>query len=1193
MFEKSLTDLIRGIRANKKNEQKYIAACIQECRQEVKNNDHDVKATAILKLTYLQMHGYDMSWASFNVVEVMSSTKFLQKRSGYLAATQSFRQDTDVLMLTTNLLKKLFLKYPEALRLSFPRLKEKLDDPDPSVVCSVVNVICELARKNPKNYLSLAPQLFKILNSSSNNWMLIKIIKLFGALTPLEPRLAKKLLPSITQQIQTTQAMSLLYECIHTVITGGMLNLGGSSDSLAAMCVNKLRIFLEDQDQNSLAKILPTHPKLVSEHKDIILKCIDDLDISIRLRALDLVVGMVNKKNCADIIKRLMAHLLPSSNSDPSTSYPPPSTLLEPAYRENIINRIIYICSQNSYSNITNFEWYIAVLVDLTYVAEVNVGVLLAQQIMDVGVRVKSVRKYCVKIMQRLISDSTLLENCKLLDSNAEVLYAAAWISGEFCSYLENHVETIEFLVQPGVTKLSHSVQAVYIHAVLKIYSYWANSLIYNWDDDAKQELIQITAKLKDKIGIFGSCTDLEVQERAYNIREIFSIIHQNLVNGENNFQDENVYSPAKAPTIITELSPLFFSYELNPVAPKAQKKVPIPEGLDLDAWINEPLPVSESSESEEEEESYGYGYGQKFGGSGDLIFSSGNGTTVGRRRGRKNGRKGGYESEENEEILEKRLNERRERIKNDPYYINVDDKKAPLKLSKSVGLTSPRKIEEIDVDSIPVVRLSMNEFDFKSNKKFSGKSKRSKGTKKTDRRSPSPPSMPPVIYTDIGEMPENATISDDEKEAKNNIVRQTVWNSSEKNGGILDVDFSGVANVDLSTPLGEDEKFPQMRVYLSPEEVRRVEEEKRTKMLLEAAQLKKNKSDKSKSKSGSQTSSKITSNSTSKARNKRVENEEKPIKKKKVSKKKNTDETGPMKKSKKTGYKKKSKKKSASEQVIFENIQDTNGPYEIIKMPVKTLLDLDELRVSYTLHLGTDIEIKNEPPVIIAEFTLQNKISDNSLTQLSFTFESTSDIQFENASLEIGELQSNEQKEIHIEFKVLGIVGVRLNVSGNVSYTTPQLDEEEATIHDIPIKFELPLSVFMLNLPKITPEQFSSIVSDSSKFPFSGSTLIQLNPTDRTFEQTFQDELIRLTSIATGTRIVQEIPSAITIYGKSVQGYQVAGLAKLFIEQNVEENELNDHNIKANIRIEIKCTEQAFMDGLIREIDNMFKEIL
>ena len=52
------------------------------------------------------MLGYDMSWASFNVVEVMSSARFHLKSVGYLAAVQSFNQDTDVLMLTTNLLKK-------------------------------------------------------------------------------------------------------------------------------------------------------------------------------------------------------------------------------------------------------------------------------------------------------------------------------------------------------------------------------------------------------------------------------------------------------------------------------------------------------------------------------------------------------------------------------------------------------------------------------------------------------------------------------------------------------------------------------------------------------------------------------------------------------------------------------------------------------------------------------------------------------------------------------------------------------------------------------------------------------------------------------------------------------------------------------------------------------------------------------
>lgn len=63
MFEKSLTDLIRGIRANKKNEQKYIAVCLQEIRNEVKSNDLDIKSTAVAKLTYVSLlYSYQDEW---------------------------------------------------------------------------------------------------------------------------------------------------------------------------------------------------------------------------------------------------------------------------------------------------------------------------------------------------------------------------------------------------------------------------------------------------------------------------------------------------------------------------------------------------------------------------------------------------------------------------------------------------------------------------------------------------------------------------------------------------------------------------------------------------------------------------------------------------------------------------------------------------------------------------------------------------------------------------------------------------------------------------------------------------------------------------------------------------------------------------------------------------------------------------
>lgn len=76
----------------------------------------DLKATALMKLTYLEMFGHDMSWASFNVLEVMAAPKYEQKRVGYLAAVQSFRSDTEVLMLAENQLKKVWPVHEQAIQ---------------------------------------------------------------------------------------------------------------------------------------------------------------------------------------------------------------------------------------------------------------------------------------------------------------------------------------------------------------------------------------------------------------------------------------------------------------------------------------------------------------------------------------------------------------------------------------------------------------------------------------------------------------------------------------------------------------------------------------------------------------------------------------------------------------------------------------------------------------------------------------------------------------------------------------------------------------------------------------------------------------------------------------------------------------------------------------------------------------------
>ncbi|KAF5383966.1 hypothetical protein D9757_006977 [Collybiopsis confluens] len=788
MWERTLQDLIRGLRANKADEAKFIAKAIEEIRQEIKSDDMALKSGAVLKLTYLDMMGYDMSWAAFHVVEVMSSPKLHLKAVGYLAAVQSFNQETDVLMLTTNLLKKdltsspadiavtlngishiitpdlardlspellkmlthsrpdirkravlalykVVKRYPEVSLQAIPRLKDKLEDPDAGVIAATVNVLCELTRINPEDYLALAPPLFHLMTTSANNWMLIKIIKLFGTLTPHEPRLVKKLQPPITELIGTTPAISLLYECVHTCIIGGMLE-GSSGDALARTCVAKLSGFLEDSDQNlkyiallAMVKIVPSHPHLVAQYQDIISASVSDQDISIRMRALDLVSAMVNDTNLQSIVQQLLSHLVadtatstlpsaahslaqhatPSSPQTAKPSFPSPSA--SPAYRLTLAQRILQMCSQNTYENISNFEWFLSVLVDLAHIANVDIGAQIRDQMVDVVGRVRGIRRYAVKLMYTLLSDDTLVRNAGEEGSCSEILWAAAFICGEYCSELADPQKLLPLILRPEITHLSPDIIAVYIQAATKVFGFWAAEVAQRWTDDDLRQVKDVVQMVIEHISPFVGSPHIEVQERAANTLQLFNFIQADFSAyrpraAENAF-DESTYSFANSntdnepyfPKSLFLIQPLFSEYELNPVAQHAQEAVPIPEGLDLDAWIvppPDPAPLYFRN-GDKKKVSKGSKKGKESSGKGKKKKKEENGYEF-----------NGYNENESETLTpaepehdteadrierERRRAERLERLRDDPYYIMDKDPPKP-------ALVPP------DIDSIPVMKL-------------------------------------------------------------------------------------------------------------------------------------------------------------------------------------------------------------------------------------------------------------------------------------------------------------------------------------------------------------------------------------------------------------------------------------------------------------------------------------------------------
>ena len=59
MWERTRQDRVRGLRANKKDEAKFIAKAVDEIRQEIKSDDMELKAGAVLKLIYVRTSQVD------------------------------------------------------------------------------------------------------------------------------------------------------------------------------------------------------------------------------------------------------------------------------------------------------------------------------------------------------------------------------------------------------------------------------------------------------------------------------------------------------------------------------------------------------------------------------------------------------------------------------------------------------------------------------------------------------------------------------------------------------------------------------------------------------------------------------------------------------------------------------------------------------------------------------------------------------------------------------------------------------------------------------------------------------------------------------------------------------------------------------------------------------------------------------
>lgn len=500
-------------------------------------------------------------------------------------------------------------------------------------------------------------------------------------------------------------------------------------------------------------KIVTSHPHLVSAHQAVIMGCIDDADISIRLQALDLSSGMISSDNLTSVIDRLMRQLREAAvhGNNANVHEKSPALGVEPAadsdgedpeetlrssrpnldddppmpdnYRITIIRRILDMCSRDTYANIRDFEWYIEVLVQLvrlvpsatrtstalehsaTTTDDVTaISAAIGAELRNVTVRVAAVRAEAVSAAGSLIMD-TGVQRLRANPESQAVLAYAAWIVGEYAISLPNRQATLNSLLIPTIDSFSSDVICAYVQAIPKILAS-ITSESRRWNAEHLTIISLLLTRIINFLEPLTKHPNLEVQERSVEFLELMRLAAE-AVSGHH-AQDDS------GPLLLTSgLPSLFSGFELNPVAATAQRRVPLPEGLNLATPISSKLTAllvqadqdfhidTESAESER----FYYQRSQsqsQFKGYTDLSPSAppeSHGPSSYQRE---------TETTADPTLIARLRRERRERNKDDPFYIPPTDDASSGTGTPFHEIIKTSNGNDVDIDAIPIMDLDL-----------------------------------------------------------------------------------------------------------------------------------------------------------------------------------------------------------------------------------------------------------------------------------------------------------------------------------------------------------------------------------------------------------------------------------------------------------------------------------------------------
>lgn len=253
-------------------------------------------------------------------------------------------------------------------------------------------------------------------------------------------------------------------------------------------------------------------------------------------------------------------------------------------FREDVIQKIIDVCTDQLFKNVTDFEWLTDVLLSLMRTESLNerLSRQLSQIIIDVAVRVPENRHYLVEKLFYLLEEHDWIVSRSKCESLCG-LDGAYWVIGEFAMIGENCIDTDSvfnvLLMRKTLVHLPINVRFSALMSFLKYFIRWTATQHATSTDSLAyfSEQLELISKTESTI---------ELTTVTLLLRDLLSSVRTSTL-------------PSSQATTVQVFAKIFET-SVNPIAEGSQELVEIPEGLDLNQWIGEPWIVSDSIDSDE-----------------------------------------------------------------------------------------------------------------------------------------------------------------------------------------------------------------------------------------------------------------------------------------------------------------------------------------------------------------------------------------------------------------------------------------------------------------------------------------------------------------------------------------------------------------------------------------------------------------